>query len=63
MDKEDVRYTHTHTHNGILILLSYNKDEIFSFGTTWMDPGSIMLSEKCQTEKRQIFYDFTHMWN
>ena len=46
----------------MLILLSYNKDEIFSFGTTWMEPGSIMLSEKCQTEKRQILYDFTHMW-
>ena len=50
MDKEDVRYMHKH--NGILILLSHNKDEIFSFGTTWMDPGGIMLSEKCQTEKR-----------
>ncbi len=45
MDKEDVVYIHKG------ILLSYKKDEILPFVTTWMDLEDIMLSEMSQTEK------------
>ena len=33
------------------------------FAATWMDLESIILSEVSQTEKRQISYDITYMWN
>ena len=52
---KDVRYTciHTHTyihtHNGTL--LSYKKNEIMLFITTWMDWEIIILKEVRQTEK------------
>ena len=38
-----------YTHNGIL--LSYNKDKIVPFVTTWMDLEGIMLREISQKEK------------
>ena len=34
-----------------------------SFAATWMDLEIIILSEVSQTEKRQISYDITYMWN
>ena len=37
------------------------KNEILPFAMTWIELGSIMLSKISQ--KRQIPYDFTHMWN
>lgn len=43
MDKENVKYTHISTHEGILF--SHKKTEILSLGTARMDVGSIMLSE------------------
>ena len=54
MDKENVAYifhcmsVYIHTHNGIL--LSYKKNEIVLFATTWMDPEDIMLSEVSETK-------------
>ena len=39
------------------------KNEIMPFAATWMDLESIILSEVSQTEKRQISYDITYMWN
>lgn len=41
-----------YTHNGIL--LSYEKNEISLFATTWMDVKSTMLSEVSQTEKTKF---------
>ena len=38
-----------------------NKTELFV--VRWMDLESIILSEVSQTEKRQISYDITYMWN
>ena len=55
MDKDDVRYTHTH--NGILF--SHKKNEIMPFTATWMDLEIIILIER----ERQIPYDITYMWN
>ena len=45
MDKEDVVLIY----NGIL--LSHKNNEIMSFGATWMDLETIILSEVSQTEK------------
>ena len=39
MDKEDAVYTHTYTHNGIL--LSHQKE----FAATWVDLEIFILSE------------------
>ena len=39
------------------------KKEIEPFAATWMDLEIIILSEVSQTEKRQILYDITCMWN
>ena len=50
-----------HLHNGIL--LGHKKEENLPFATAWMDLENIMLSEVSQSEKGQIQYDFTHMWN
>ena len=50
MDKQDVRYTHTHTH----IMENYSsikKNEIMPFAAIWMDLDIIILSEVSQTEK------------
>ena len=38
------------------------KNEVMSFGATWMELEIIILSKICQTE-RQISYDTTYMWN
>ena len=50
-----------HSQNGII--LSHKVKEILSFATAWMDLESIMLSEISQSEKKQVPYDFTYMWN
>ena len=39
------------------------KNEIMPFVATWMDLEIIILSEGSQTEKKQILYDITYMWN
>ena len=39
------------------------KNKILPFTTMWMDLEGIMLGEISQTEKRQILYDLTYMWN
>ena len=39
------------------------KNEILPFIATWIELKKIMLSEICQSEKRQTPQDFTHMWN
>lgn len=44
------------------ILLSYKKNDILPFVTTWMDLEGIMLSEMSD-RGRQIPYNFTYMWN
>ena len=51
MDKEDVRYTHTHTKWNI----SLKKDEIMPFAETWMGLGVIKLSKASQKEKDKYF--------
>ena len=43
--------------------LAIKNNEILLFATTWMDLEDIMLSEISQSEKDQIPYDITHMWN
>ena len=48
MDKEDVVYTHTHTHRGML--LSIKKNEILPFATK-------------SDRERQILYGITYVWN
>ena len=42
--------------------LAMKMKKILPFATVWMDLES-MLSEISQSEKRQILYDFTYMWN
>ena len=42
------------------LFLSQIKNEILPFASTWMVLEIIILS---QTEKRQILYDITYMWN
>ena len=39
------------------------KDEYLPFTLIWMELEGIMLSEISQTEKRQLSYLFTHIWN
>ena len=39
------------------------KNEIMPFAATWMDLEIVILSEVSQTEKREISYDITYMWN
>ena len=39
------------------------KNEIMPFAATWGNLEIITLSEVSQTEKRQISYDITYMWN
>ena len=58
MDKEEKKirlctHTHRHTYNGIL--LSYTKDEILQFATTWMDLDGVMISEIIQTDTDRYF--------
>ena len=39
------------------------KNEILPFAMTWIELESIMLNEISWVRKRQMPYDFTHMWN
>ena len=41
---------------------AFQKDEILTFVTTWIDLESITLRE-IYDRKKQILYDFTHRWN
>ena len=50
-----------HLYNGIP--LGQNKEEILSFVTACMNLENITLSEISQSEKRQVPYDFTHVWS
>ena len=50
MDRDDVKYTHTHTHTMEYHLVT-KKNEILLFATIWMDPEGITLREINQTEK------------
>ena len=52
-------HTHTHTHTTEYYPAIKN-NEILPFVTTWMDLEGIMLSEI--DRKRQILYDFTHIF-
>ena len=47
------RHTHTHTHTQWNIILTFKKNEILAFATTWMDLESI--SEISQTEKDKYY--------
>ena len=48
------RYTHTHTHNGVLLR---HKNEILPFAVTWIDiENIIMLSEISQTKTNTVWY-------
>lgn len=38
------------------------KNELLSFGTTWIKVEMVMSTEQKRTE-RQILHDLTHMWN
>ena len=54
MDKEDVRYTHTHTCTHTMEYYSaIKKNEILPFAATQMDLEGIILSEISQTEKEK----------
>ena len=57
MDKEQVVYIH----NGKL--LSHKKDEMLPFGTTWMDPDGMNLSEIGQTDKDKYHRISVLFWN
>ena len=50
MNKEDVVYTHTHTHT-LEYYSAVKKNKIVPFAATWMHPEVIILSEVSQTEK------------
>ena len=41
---------------------AFQKDEILTFVTTWIDLEGIKLRE-ISDRKKQILYDFTHRWN
>ena len=43
--------------------LAIKMNEIIPFASTWKDLEMIILNEVSQTEKRQIPYDITRMWN
>ena len=54
MDKEEVKYTHTHAHtqkHTMEYYLAIKKSEILPFVATWMDLEGITLNEISQTEK------------
>ena len=54
MDKEDVAYTHTHTHT-MEYYSAIKKNEIMPFAATWVDLEMIILSEASQTEKDRYY--------
>ena len=56
MDKEDVVFIYTLEYHSAI-----KKNEIFPFATTGIELESIMLSKISQ--RKQIPYDFIHMWN
>ena len=56
MGKEDVVYFYTMEYYS-----ATKKNKIMPFAATWMDLEMITLSEVSQ--KRQILYDITYMWN
>ena len=41
---------------------AFQKDEILTFVTTWIDLEGIKLRE-ISDRKKQTLYDFTHRWN
>ena len=54
MDKENVVYTHTHTHHGLL--LSYKGEWNNAIAATWMDLEIMILNEVSQTKTNIIWY-------
>ena len=51
---KEMWYTHTHTHNGIL--LCHKENEIMPFVATWRDLQIIILSEVSQKKTNTIQY-------
>ena len=43
--------------------LAIKKKTNLPFVTVWVDLENIMLSEISQSGKKQVPYDFIHMWN
>ena len=54
MDKEDVVYTHTHTHT-LGDYSAVKKNEIMPSAARWMNLGIIILNEVSQTEKSKYY--------
>ena len=55
MDKEAV----VHKYNGILH--SHKKNEIMSFGATWIELKIIMLNDLIPRKRREVPYTITYM--
>ena len=55
VDKEDV----VHTHSGIVLTLSHEKNKIMPFATAWMNLDVMIPSEVSQTDNDK--YMITHM--
>ena len=62
MDKEDVVYTHTHTHT-MDYYLAIKKSEILPFATTWIELEGIMLSKIRERQISYESYDMSHSYD
>ena len=61
MDKEDVVYINTHTHNGIL--LSYKEERNLAIYDNMNGPRGYYVKRNKSDRERQIPYDFTYTGN
>ena len=61
MDKEDVVYTHTHTHT-MEYYSAIKSIKILPFAATWMDLKGIMPNEMSEREIK-VLYDIIYMSN
>ena len=56
-------YVHLYLYiNKMKYYMAIKKNKVLPYAITWIDLECIMLSNKSFI-KRQIVYDFTHMWN